>query len=476
MKSYVEAIQEKSRIAGVLLHPTSLPSGVLDNDAFRWLDFMAEAGLQVWQVLPLGVPQDNLSPYQCYSAFALNPALLADLSTKDSATGDIVTKNSATESAEIDGADFQIWHQQESYWLDDYALFITLKQSFESTAWFDWQDEYKHRDPQALQQFKQQHSEQINAIYLQQYRLYKRWQQIRDYATERNIYLFGDMPIFVAHDSADVWAHQDYFLLDENGLAEVVAGVPPDYFSETGQRWGNPHYNWEAMQENDFDWWISRLKNHLQCFDLVRIDHFRGMQAVWMIDAHCETAVEGYWQEVPGDALLQKLKDDMGELPLVAEDLGIITPEVNALREKYQLPGMSILQFSFDAFEDNPHKPQNIDYERVVYTGTHDNDTTVGWFQSLDESTRRHVRKEIAINETADAGQVCDRLIEAALQSRAQLAIIPLQDFLHLGSEARMNIPGTVDGNWDWQFQWQQIPAELAPKVKQQITDAKRDC
>ncbi len=465
VNSVADSIADKAdnrRIAGVLLHPTSLPSGTLDKDAFRWLDFMAEAGLQLWQVLPLGVPQSNLSPYQCYSAFAINPALLAETDLEPSTDTSIST------------ADFQQWQQQQSYWLDDYALFMALKQAFENSAWFDWEDQFKYRNQQALQDFATNHSQQINAIREQQYRLYQRWQALRDYASERNISLFGDMPIFVAHDSADVWAHQDYFLLDDNGFPEVVAGVPPDYFSETGQRWGNPHFNWDVMQQNDFDWWIKRLKNHLQCFDLVRIDHFRGLEAVWMIDAHSETAVDGYWQKVPGDALLQKLSEDMDKLPLVAEDLGIITPEVNALREKYHLPGMSILQFAFDAFADNPHKPENIGHDRVVYTGTHDNDTCVGWFQSLDEETRNYVRQRCELEQTADAAQVCDRLIQIALQSRAQLAVIPLQDFLHLGSEARINIPGTVDGNWQWRFQWQQIPANLATQLRQKISHSKR--
>ncbi len=456
MKPYTEAIfTEQQRIAGVLLHPTSLPSGTLDGDAFRWLDFMAAAGLQLWQVLPLGVPQDNLSPYQCYSAFAINPALLDEPSLEP--------------NFEIDEANFQHWSQQESYWLDEYALFMALKKTLDNAPWYEWDEPYKHRNTDGLQQFKETHKEQIEAIYQQQYHLYQRWQEIRNYAAERNIYLFGDMPIFVAHDSADVWAHQDYFLLDKNGQPEVVAGVPPDYFSETGQRWGNPHFNWEVMQQNDFDWWISRIKNHLQLFDLVRIDHFRGLEAVWLIDAACDTAETGIWQKVPGDQLLQSLKAEMGEIPLVAEDLGIITPEVNALREKYHLPGMSVLQFSFDNFDDNPHKPKNIDHQRITYTGTHDNDTTVGWYQSLDKAAQQNVLTQLGIHQEANANQVCDTLIDIALQTKAQLTIMPLQDFLYLDNDARMNIPGIVDGNWQWRFQWEQIPANLAEKLRNRI-------
>jgi 4-alpha-glucanotransferase len=445
-------MESEARIGGVLLHPTSLPSGKLDNDAFRWLDFMSEAGLQLWQVLPLGVPQGNLSPYQCYSAFALNPALM-------------ILATEMTHEQHWDSA-FQNWCQQEKFWLHDYALFMVLKHEHDHKAWFQWPDIYKYKDPVALKAFQQQHEIEILSVYWQQYQLYTRWQEIRDYAADRNIYLFGDMPIFVAHDSADVWANRQYFLLDDHGMPSVVAGVPPDYFSATGQRWGNPHYNWETMQENQFDWWLARLKNHLALFDLVRIDHFRGLEAVWVIDASEETAEQGVWQKVPGKQLLQYLQDEMGNVPLVAEDLGIITPEVNALREQFHLPGMSVLQFSFDGFEDNPHKPQNIGHDRIVYTGTHDNDTTEGWFQSLDAETRAFVLQRLNIE---DPVLITDSMIKTAFGTEAQLAIIPLQDFLGLGSDARMNIPGTLDGNWQWQFSWDQISPELAEKIRQQI-------
>lgn len=453
MINYQEIIKNDAGIAGVLLHPTSLPSGVLNDDAFRWLDFMAHAGLRLWQVLPLGVPQGNLSPYQCYSAFAMNPALLAENNN----------------DVEIDSKQFQQWYQEESYWLSDYALFMTLKQKNENKAWFEWEEAYKLRDEATLRSFVEKHQQEISAIYQQQYQLYKRWQVIRDYAAERNIYLFGDMPIFVAHDSADVWANQDSFLLDDNGIPEVVAGVPPDYFSETGQRWGNPHFNWDAMKENQFDWWIKRIKNHFQLFDVVRVDHFRGFEAVWTIDATHETAEHGMWKKVPGDQLLQQLKNEMGDISLVAEDLGIITPEVNALREKYHLPGMSVLQFSFDYFDDNPHKPKNINHQRVAYTGTHDNDTTVGWFQNLDTEGQKNVINQLGINDEASENQICDTLIDITLQSKAQLAIIPMQDFLYLGTEARMNIPGTIDDNWQWRFQWDQLPENLAKKLRNRI-------
>ena len=460
MMQYTEIMAGDARIAGVLLHPTSLPSAKLDKDAFRWLDFMAQAGLKLWQVLPLGVPQENLSPYQCYSAFALNPALLED---------------NANNSHDKNNKRYQQWLQQERYWLDDYALFMALKQRFASKAWFQWATPYKERHPQALNAFKQQNNALIEHIRWQQYQLYTRWEKICHYAGERGIYLFGDMPIFIAHDSADVWANQKYFLLDQHGMPTVVAGVPPDYFSETGQRWGNPHYNWDAMQADGFDWWLKRLHNHLQLFDVVRIDHFRGLEAVWVINAHCETAIDGVWQKVAGEQLLQALQQRLSSetemIPLVAEDLGIITPEVNALREKFHLPGMSVLQFSFDGFDDNPHKPKNIKHDRIVYTGTHDNDTTKGWVQSLNSDTQHYIMHILQVDSIES---ITDALIMSAFNTKAQLAVVPLQDFLGLDSKARMNIPGTVDGNWQWQFNWEQITDQLMLEIKMKIKDSGR--
>lgn len=456
METYSELVKQNNRLAGVLLHPTSLPSGILDDDVNRWLDFMADAGLSVWQVLPLGVPQENLSPYQCYSAFAMNPALLAD---------------SAYKTPDFDHPDYKDWLIKEEYWIHDYALFISLKQSFNNKPWFDWPDEYRLHDLVTLQTYKSTNVQQISAVYWQQYCLYKRWGEIQEYAHSHKIMIFGDMPIFIAHDSADIWMNPKSYLLDENSQPTVVAGVPPDYFSETGQRWGNPHYNWERMRQKEFKWWLNRLRNHFSIFDLVRIDHFRGLEAVWVIPSECETAIDGEWQKVPGEELLQHLKQEMGELAIVAEDLGIITPEVNELRLKFHLPGMSVLQFSFDGFSDNPHKPKNITYDRIVYTGTHDNDTTHGWFNAQNPDTQSHILKTLEITEP---DQVCDSIIEAALNSQGQLVIIPLQDLLDLGSEARMNIPGISADNWTWKFQWEQIPNDLAIKIHQRLDKSGR--
>jgi 4-alpha-glucanotransferase len=444
----------QQRQAGVLLHPTSLPSGTLD-DLETWLDFMSESGLSVWQMLPLGVPQEDLSPYQCLSAFAANPALLSNIPPFDQGT-----------------VEFTEFCHQEAFWLDDYALFISIKSQHQQAAWFDWPEALKWRDTAALENFSRHHAGKIRQTKWEQFHLHQRWQQLRQLAASRGIRLFGDMPIFVAHDSADVWACPQRFTLDEQGQPIWVTGVPPDYFSETGQRWGNPHYDWDYHLQENFTWWLSRLTHHFRWFDLVRIDHFRGLQAVWMIDAGEETAINGFWKEVPGDELLASLQQHINPLPLVAEDLGTITPEVLALKNKYQLPGMAVLQFAFDAFEDNPHKPTNIIPNCVAYTGTHDNDTTLGWYQSLPEDTKAFVHE--LLHMQADADPV-EKMIETVMQSQANLAIIPMQDFLKLGSEARMNTPGVANGNWRWKFQWDQTSqSNLTTNILTQINRSQR--
>jgi len=403
----------------------------------------------------LGVPLAGISPYQCASAFAVNPKLFPE----------------DLPAVKMPDAAFSAWYQRQHHWVDNYALFMVLKQQHDCAPWVDWPAPLRQRDPAALHAFRQQHQIEIDAHIRQQYQLYAYWKILRHYAAEQGIELFGDMPIFVAHDSADVWANRGCFLLDEAGQPTLVAGVPPDYFSETGQHWGNPHYNWEQMQQSDFIWWRQRLHYHFEFFDLVRIDHFRGLVASWMIPVACSTAIQGYWQEVPGDALLQCIQQDMGAMPLVAEDLGVITPEVEALRLQFNLPGMSVLQFAFDGFEDNPHKPQNVTEDRVYYTGTHDNDTVRGWFESLDLAQQASV---LSLLNVTDAVQVNAAMISTVLASRADMAVIPLQDLLDLDSHARMNTPGTIDGNWLWQFQWQDIPADLALNLHQQLQQNRR--
>jgi len=438
--------------AGLLLHPTSLPSGTL-ADAGRWLDFLQAAGFGVWQMLPLGIPLTGLSPYQCASAFAVNPGLFPD--------------------CDVDPHGYADWQARQAHWLDDFARFMVIKAELQGAPWTEWPRALRDRVPGVLVRFDVVHADALEAVKRAQYRAVVQWHGLRAQAAARGIQLFGDMPIFVAHDSADVWAQRDLFVLDGAGHPTVVTGVPPDYFSETGQRWGNPHYNWAAMQADGFAWWRARLAAHFEWFDLVRIDHFRGLAAAWTIPAGEPTAIHGEWIEAPGAALLQAFADKMGELPLVAEDLGIITPDVSALRHRFGLPGMAVLQFAFDHHADNPHKPENVQPDTVYYTGTHDNDTTLGWWRALPEAARQQVMQQLGVSEP-DA--VPDAMIATVLESRAALAVLPLQDVLHFGSEARMNTPGTGNGNgnWTWRFEWEALPPDLAPRLLQQLQKAHR--
>jgi len=445
----------KQRRAGVLLHPTSLPSGKLDQDVERWLDWMQQCGLSIWQILPLVIPDHTGSPYQSCSAFALNPDLLGTYPDKN----------------ETNQAGLLSFINKQAYWLQDFALFMALKSHFNQQPWHTWPEEFRSRKSTALQNFQDKMESLIDDIIWQQFVLHQRWQNIQQTAKQKGIYLFGDMPIFVAYESADVWANQEQFLLDDTLQPTYVAGVPPDYFSQTGQRWGNPHYDWQHMQQDNFSWWHSRIRHLLERFDIIRIDHFRGLQASWMISAECETAVDGFWQEVPGDAFLDSLENVIADLPIVAEDLGVITPEVTALRTKYHLPGMSVLQFAFDAFDDNPHKPKNIHADRVVYTGTHDNNTTTGWFNELKDHEKNFVFEVLQIPPRND---IANCLVETALYSRANTAILPMQDFLQLGSEARMNTPGVSENNWHWQFQWDQIDDANCKTLNQHIVKSGR--
>jgi 4-alpha-glucanotransferase len=454
------------RRAGLLLHPTSLPSGVLNRDVERWLALMASAGMSVWQVLPLGEPRGGLSPYQCISAFAMNPALLPDYPELD-----------RSERGYIE------FCAKNHDWLYDYALFKVLKQMFDDAPWYEWPDEWKFRQPHAMQRAFDEFKDYVAELSWEQYQLYQRWREIKSKANDRGILLFGDIPLFVAHDSVDIWAHPEQFLLDQEGMMTVVTGVPPDYFSATGQRWGNPHYNWEVMRRENYSWWLARISHQMKQFDLLRIDHFRGLESAWVIDVGCDTAVDGHWEKMPGDELLSRIHEDIGHLPIVAEDLGIITPEVRALRKKYHLPGMAVLQFGFDEHEDNPHKPHNIKEDAVVYTGTHDNDTTKGWFGCLNENDRNHVLQTLELHAYGQnsgqlhdhaADRVVDKLIDDAMYSKASLCMLPLQDCLHLGSEARMNTPGTAHGNWQWTFTWEQISSEIPEEMKLRVEQSGR--
>ena len=433
-----------SRRAGVLLHPTSLPGGTLDDDVFRFLDWMTEAGLRVWQMLPLGAPHGDRSPYQSLSCHALNPALLP----------------AAAWQSDCDGLGAFI--ERERWWLDDYALFAVLREQFGQQSWSQWPEPLRFRDPQALAAVAERHGEALTTIKKEQFLLFRRWAEIRQAAHDRGITLFGDVPIAVAYDSVDVWANPELFKLDDQLKPTVVAGVPPDYFSETGQRWGNPHYNWQEMERLDFTWWRQRIAMALSKVDLLRIDHFRGLEALWEIPAQAETAIDGTWVKTPGRALLTALKEDFPAMPFVAEDLGVITEDVVALRDDFDLPGLSVLQFGFDGMADNPHRIDNQVENSVVYTGTHDNNTTLGWFDSLGPAMQQQVLAALP----EGFGPMPWPLIEAALASPACLAMIPMQDWLGLDERHRLNTPGTAEDNWNWQFNWSQLPADLHRKIR----------
>ncbi len=464
------------RRAGILLHPTSLPgAGGLGAEARRFADFLAEAGVSVWQVLPLGPTHADGSPYQCLSAHAGNPDLidLADLAERGWLPPDAETRERNTALAlawdgfqhhatAADWDAFRDFRHRHRHWIEDYALFVALRARHPGGSWADWPEPLRDRQPAALQRAREELAEAVEREVFVQYLFFTQWQALRAYAAERGILLFGDMPIFVAWDSADVWAHRDLFKLDANGHPEVVAGVPPDYFSPTGQRWGNPHYHWERMEADGFRWWVERMGTQLELFDLVRIDHFRGFEACWEIPAEDETAENGWWAKAPGEALLSRLFAVFGHLPLVAEDLGIITPEVEALRDRFGLPGMKILQFAFDGGPDNPYLPHNVVPNSVIYTGTHDNDTTLGWYTADAE----RLRPILADYLGCDPVDMPWPLIRLALASVSRLAVLPLQDVLALGSEHRMNTPGTTEGNWRWRFDWSMVPEGTARRLR----------
>lgn len=464
------------REAGVLLHISSLPSsnytGDLGAEAYRFVDFLHEVGASVWQTLPINMPHADNSPYQCLSAHAGNPDFISlealqaqGLLTKEDLSGLITSKTALltkaylafVENPNAQGyQDFMNFCDKQVEWLHEFALFLALRHKFNNAGWNQWPEKYKKRHIPTLKKAREELAREIAVIKFTQYIFFTQWMALKQYANQKHIDMFGDIPIFVAYDSADVWAQPKMFKLDANQNMTVVAGVPPDYFSATGQRWGNPHYNWKNMAADCFRWWISRMTTQSELFDIVRIDHFRGLEAAWEIPATEETAMNGQWVPAPGDALLAAIQYALPNLRLVAEDLGIITPEVEALRVKYNLPGMKILQFAFSGEQDNPYLPHNIDANSVVYTGTHDNDTTIGWHSSMDEHQRGHVYQYMEVEDANDA-HVLKKLVEMALQSEAALAIIPMQDLLELDGSHRMNTPGTASGNWHWRFNWQQL-------------------
>lgn len=469
MREQDHGLSKDHKQAGVLLHISSLPSngkiGDLGENAYAMVDKLAHMQVRVWQTLPINMPHADRSPYQCISAFAGDIALISleklvaqkllqKTELKKFYAQDVQDKAELMKNAYArfvklhDQAGFQQFCANEAPWLDDFALFLALRKKFNLQSWSAWPENYKNRDEQALVDARSDLSEEIAVSKFAQFIFFEQWHDLKKYANSKNVALFGDIPIFVAFDSAEVWAKPHLFKLDEYKNMTVVAGVPPDYFSATGQRWGNPHYHWENMAAENFAWWVARLAKQSALFDLVRIDHFRGLQAAWEIPANEDTAINGTWVLAPGDALLETIYDQLPDLHLVAEDLGIITPEVDALRLKFGLPGMKILQFAFGGDETNPYLPHNIQENSVAYTGTHDNDTTLGWYVNAEAHVRAHLQRYL----NNDNPEMPQALITMTLESPAYLAIVPWQDVLGLGSEARMNVPGTVDNNWCWRF------------------------
>jgi 4-alpha-glucanotransferase len=491
------------RASGVLLHPTSLPGrfgiGDLGLEAYRLIDFLADSGQQFWQVLPLGPTGFGNSPYMCYSALAGNPLLISlellrdegylsheDLHQVPDFPRDRVDYDAVmayklpllhqacerfkAHASEIQKTKFAGFCDSKAYWLDDYALFMALKQANEGKAWYQWEPALVQRAPTEIDNWGRRLNTEVVFNKFLQFAFFSQWSALRQYANDRDIQVIGDIPIYVAHDSADVWANPENFCLDpDTHEPALMAGVPPDYFSATGQLWGNPVYNWEHLKDTGYKWWIQRFEAMLDYVDLIRIDHFRGFESFWAVELDPEiepelrTAEKGEWIEAPGHDFFEVLRQTLGKLPILAEDLGVITPEVEALRDAFEFPGMKVLQFAFGSDPGNPFLPFNFDRNSVVYTGTHDNDTTVGWYESRADWEQEAVLRYFG-HLTPDG--IHWDLIRLALSSVANLAIIPAQDLLGLGTPSRMNFPGKPDGNWEWRYDNNDALMGLADRLK----------
>jgi len=483
------------RSAGILLHPTSLPGrfgiGGLGGAAERFAEFLAASGQSLWQILPLGPTGYGDSPYACFSAFAGNPLML-DLEGL-AAEGDV-------EQAELDAApnfpdghvdfgrvigwktqvlaraagrfrrkasgerrdDFDRFCAENAHWLDDYALFRALKDAHGGAVWNTWDRALAARDPEALASARERLADAAFAHRYLQWQFFRQWGELKSHANSLGIRIVGDIPIFVAFDSADVWAHPEMFHIGDDLRPTVVAGVPPDYFSKTGQLWGNPLYRWDAMATDGYAWWVARFRQTLRTVDIVRLDHFRGFAACWQVPAGEATAVNGRWVEGPGAGFFEALGAALGDLPVIAEDLGLITPDVEALRKRFEFPGMKVLQFAFTTDGTHPYLPHNYERNCVVYTGTHDNDTTLGWYRSRKANEKAALHRYLGpMSEPVNWA-----LVRLAYASVADVAVVPLQDLLGLGSEARMNTPGKLGGNWAWRFRDDALTAELSGRLR----------
>ena len=482
------------RASGILLHPTSLPGpygiGDLGPEAYRWVDFLLESRTQLWQILPLGPTGFGDSPYQCFSAFAGNPYLVSFGQLEETGLWDsemaaempdfpsdrvdfgtlIPWKLEALEGVfnrfkagtyEELNAGLERFKLEQKEWLGDFALFMALKEDHGGAPWWEWELPLRVRDPEVIARVRTDKSEAVERHEFYQFLFFDQWNRLKEYASSRGIKLIGDLPIFVALDSADVWSNPRLFYLDEDGNPTVVAGVPPDYFSPTGQLWGNPLYRWEAHAEDGYRWWVARLQAVLAMVDIIRLDHFRGFAAAWHVPAGEETAVRGAWVDGPGDEFFQKIKEELGDLPLIAEDLGVITPDVTAIREKYALPGMKVMVFAFDSGPVSQFLPHNHRLDHVVYTGTHDNDTTLGWYLRIEEKERSFFHQYLRY-----AGDEPNwEMIRAAWASVGVFALAPAQDFLGLDNRARMNYPSKPSGNWQWRMLPQAFNGAIAERI-----------
>lgn len=473
----------QSRSAGVLLHLSSLPSntgvGNLGSAAYRYVDFLEKSGFKVWQLCPLGPTGYGDSPYQCFSAFAGNPyfidlepliseglilqkeiELLAELPRDHVDYGSIYAQLWPILGAAYDrfvdcGADhiqhygsLSKFRSSQSFWLEDYALFVALKEHFDGKCWLDWPAKFRDIKKAKEQSLPESVQASVEAQVFYQYLFYGQLANLRAYAGKKSVEIMGDVPIFVALDSADVWSHPELFQLKKDGKPKAVAGVPPDYFSADGQLWGNPLYQWDAHESTDFAWWVERIRSNLDFYDIVRLDHFRGFESYWSVPADANTARGGKWIPCPGLELFKKLRKACPEAKLIAEDLGVITDEVNELRQATGLPGMVVLQFAFGGDADNAYLPHNYEHNSVTYSGTHDNDTTLGWYNQLDEVTQDHVRRYLDVS----GDSIPWDFTRSAFRSAANMAIVPLQDLMSLGSDARLNRPGSTMGNWQWRY------------------------
>lgn len=479
------------RKSGLLLHPTSLTGrygiGTLGQAAYDWIDLLAQTGQRLWQILPLGPVGFGNSPYQCYSAFAGNPLLIdlerlceaGWLEDEELKTG---IRFTAEDAGKVDfdkvrahkipliekafkrflqDADMRVkldrFCADNAAWLDDFALFMALREAYPDQTWMQWPREIRLREYDALEMKRTELDVSIQLHRFMQYLFFDQWMKLKAYANAKQIQIIGDIPIYVSGDSADVWTHPHYFVLDAERQPTHVAGVPPDYFSETGQRWGNPLFDWKVLEANAFDWWVERIRESIKLYDITRIDHFRGFQAYWSIPESEETAILGEWLSGPEHALFETIEKELGHLPLIAEDLGIITPEVEKLRDDFNLPGMKILQFAFGGDAGNPYLPHNHTKNSVVYTGTHDNDTLAGWISTLPAASADLTYAKAYLG--ADDETLHWAMIRAALASVADTAIIPFQDILGLESEFRMNTPGIAEGNWHWRYTREDLDA-----------------